>query len=194
MASKQYRGQPWTIRLTDDDSLLPVPINIWLFISTKEGGTGVNLATITLSCVRVSPLRGRRVCVSVIRCHHVISYVTECHCLTCHHLITIVSMAASVHSLNEVTNKLWIKRVVIKTWLLLTVLSFNMFMVRVREVRDRNTFTFHFNYPGLQCGTEGTERGWLQQKLVHSSPGQSHISIESFKSQLWAAVNIPLAP
>ena len=98
MASKQYRGQPWTIRLTDDDSLLPVPINIWLFISTKEGGTGVNLATITLSCVRVSPLWGRRVCVSVIRCHHVISYVTECHCLTCHHLITIVSMAASVQS------------------------------------------------------------------------------------------------
>ena len=33
MATKQYRGQPWTIRLADDDSLLPVPINIWLFIT-----------------------------------------------------------------------------------------------------------------------------------------------------------------
>ena len=37
MATKQYRGQPWTIRLADDDSLLPVPINIWLFITHKGG-------------------------------------------------------------------------------------------------------------------------------------------------------------
>ena len=28
MATKQYRGQPWTISLADDDSLLSVPINI----------------------------------------------------------------------------------------------------------------------------------------------------------------------
>ena len=36
MATKQYRGQPWTISLADDDSLLSVPINIWLFISQRR--------------------------------------------------------------------------------------------------------------------------------------------------------------
>ena len=61
------------------------------------------------------------------------------------HVITSSPLSAWHHlsSLNDVTNKLWIKRVVIKTWLLFLILLSCFIVFMVREVRDRNTFTFH---------------------------------------------------
>ena len=104
---------------------------------------GLNNTAGALSC-QVSPLRGRRVCPGVIWCHDVISYVTGCHCLTCHHLMTIVPMASSVEpncqwkfdiqtrfSKNE---QFWV----------------NLWLLWLFFLRNRRSLTFRFNYPGIQ--------------------------------------------